>query len=186
MPLPQFTPPTDHSELLWEQDESLARMFAASSKFQAEVGTDDIQTTLNDHVLDWNAIGPDDIDFQKARVLIEFANVDRRFNGAWTTTGTLNVCIERKQPKQEDTKAGYRAAKNSFMRFVSSVLAEIEVRSEAVNERLLGFNPRRFANYSFLGGPQCVPESEIYQDDDQNEQTEEISLWYIELNFAIS
>lgn len=183
--LPQLTPPADSTELLWSQDESLARMFAASSKFQAEVGTNDVAETLNNHVIDWAAVDPEDTEFEKARVLIEYASANRKLSGTWTSSGGLAVCIERKQPFHQDNSAGYRASKNNFMRFVSSVLTEIEIRSKEASETILGFNPRRFNSYDLLGGPQCVPTSEVFHTPEQIENEQLFNIWYIQLSFTI-
>ena len=183
MTLPQLEPPADSSELLWSHDEALARMFAASARFQKEVGTDgDIAQTLNKHVIDWAAVDPENSVFEKARVLIEYGAANRRLDGHWTSSGVLMACIEYKLPLHEDNSAGYRTAKNQFMRFVSAVLTEIEDRSKNASETILGFNPRRFNSYDIIEPPDCIPASEVCQVD---QDTDPLNVWYLTLSFAI-
>lgn len=188
MAIPQVTPPADGRSLLWAQDENLARMFAASIAFQEEVGTDGnaepILDTLNNHIFDWKAVV--DANFESCRVLTELGNITRTLGGAWSTTGEMPLMIERWQPIFEETNEGYRTSKAEFMRFVSTVLSEVEKRSMEVSETILGFSPMRCNAYSLVAGPHLVPASETDYGDVQVAEADRKVLWWIEFSFQVN
>lgn len=181
MPLPQETPPASNSSLLLCQDEAIARMFADCSAFQTEVGEATTADALH-HVVDWNYLEADDTLFDNARVLIELGDISRSLSGAWSTQGSVLASIERKQAVFTETNDNYRTSKAEFMRFVSDVMYEMEAKSKAASEQILGFNPLRFNSYQVVDGPCLVPASEVAQSDTETQKV----IWWIEIAFGVT
>lgn len=187
MPIPQATPPADNDELLWAQDEYLARLFATSPRFQTEVGAVDTEAALA-HVIDWADIGDD---FEDARILVRMDGGMTRQKtglGCWKTTGNIPVFIERKQDEFVESNDNYRTSKAEFRAFYSKVLRELETK---LDERvaILGFNPIEIASYSIVTGPWMIPASETPRYDEEDVGTPTALKgkvhWWVEIGFDI-
>lgn len=181
MPLPQETPPVSTSSLLLCQDEAIARMFADCDAFKTEVGAATTADALH-HVVDWNYLEADDTLFENARVLVELGDINRTLSGAWFTQGSVLASIERKQAVFDETNDNYRTSKAEFMRFVSDVMYELEAKSKAASEQILGFNPLRFNSYNVVDGPCLVPASEVANTRDGTPKV----IWWIEIAFGVT
>lgn len=187
MPIPQLTPPVDHDELLWAQDEYLCRVFSASPRFQQEVGATDA-TQAMDHVIDWADTGDH---FDDARILVRMDGGFSRTKTAmacWKTRGSIPVFIERRQDEFIESNTNYRTSKAQFRAFYSKVLKEVEEQLDK-REQILGFNSIDIASYSIVTGPWMIPASEQmgYDESDPSTPDEKKSKvhWWIEISFEI-